>query len=287
VIVKEILMRRWVLAFVLVGVAQTAYAQEGRRGAAPFVRLGVESETVKSAPYSAEVINQSIQTLSDGNKIVRTTTSRVYRDSEGRVRREEDRPSGSPGITITDPVAGSSWALDSNNHIARQRPVVSRAYNAQLGLSVDMERLTVLLNGQPSVLAASPVWVAGPNGSNGEQSTEERLAPRVVEGVRVEGTRRTWTIAAGAIGNERAIVTTTEEWTSPELKVLLLSEHADPRTGTSTYKLVNLKRAEPAASLFQVPPDYTITQAPGAGEGRGTGRGAGGDGRAGRSASPR
>jgi hypothetical protein len=253
----------------------TVSAQEGRGSGVPgtFVRARVESETVKGAPYSADAISQSIQPLSDGNRIVRSTTSHVYRDSEGRVRREEDRPSGSPGITITDPVAGNSWMLDVDSRTARQIPMLSRIYNAVLGPNGDMERLTVLLNGQPNVFVA-PNWTARGGGPGGEQSAEERLSPKAIEGVRVEGTRRTSTIAAGAIGNERAIVATTEEWTSPELKVLVLSEHSDPRTGTSTYKLVNLKRAEPAASLFQVPSDFTITQMPGVGQGRGEGRGA-------------
>jgi hypothetical protein len=258
-------------------VVPTVYGQEGRRGGVPesfFVRARVESETVKGAPYSADVINQSIQTLSDGNRIVRGTTSHVYRDSEGRVRREEDRSSGSPGVTITDPAAGNSWVLDVDLRTAAQTPMLARIYNAVLGPNGDMERLTVLLNGQPNVLVA-PNWTARGGGPGGEQTTtEERLSPKVIEGVRVEGIRRTSTIAAGAVGNERAIVVTTEEWTSPELKVLVLSEHSDPRTGTSTYKLVNLKRAEPAASLFQVPSDYTITRMPGIGEGRGEGRGA-------------
>jgi hypothetical protein len=274
-------MRRVAVFIVSVCLVPTVYAQEGRRGAAPFVRVGVESETVKGVPYSADVINQSIQTLADGNKIVRTTTSRVYRDGEGRLRREEDRPSGSPGIRITDPVAGASWVLDADNRTARQSPALPRLYAATLGSNTaELERLTVLLNGQPSVFVAAPNWTATGRGSSGEQVSEERLASRVIEGVRVEGTRRTSTIAAGAIGNERAIVVTTEEWTSPELKVLVLSEHSDPRTGTSTYKLVNLKRAEPAATLFQVPADYTITQAPAPPQAPGSG------GRGGRSGAP-
>src|SRR5215510_1781506 len=265
-------MRKVAVVLVVAGLVPTVYAQERGRGAAlpPYVRVGVESETVKGAPYSAEVVNQSIQTLSDGNRIVRSTTSRVYRDSEGRVRREEDRPSGSPGITITDPVAGNSWVLNVDNRSARQSPMLARIYNAVLAQDGDMERLTVLLNGQPFTLG--PNWTARGGGPSGEQNAEERLAPRVIEGVRVEGVRRTSTIAAGAIGNERAIVVTTEEWTSPELKVLVLSEHTDPRTGTSTYKLVNLKRTEAAASLFQVPADYTVTQMPSVGAGRGEGR---------------
>jgi hypothetical protein len=269
-------MRKWALVFVLMCLVPAASAQEGRRGGVPapfFVRARVESETVKGAPYSADAINQSIQTLSDGNRIVRSTTSHVYRDSEGRVRREEDRPSGSPGVTITDPAAGNSWMLDVDNRTARQSPMLARIYNAALGPNGDMERLTVLLNGQPNVFV-SPNSTGRVGGPGNEQTAEERLSPKVIEGVRVEGIRRTSTLAAGAIGNERAIVVTTEEWTSPELKVLVLSEHSDPRTGTSTYKLVNLKRAEPAASLFQVPSDYTITQMPGVGEGRGDGRGA-------------
>jgi len=261
-------MRKLAVAFVLICLVPTVYAQEGR-GGGPFIRARVESETVKGAPYSAEVINQSIQTLSDGNRIVRTTTSRVYRDSEGRVRREEDRPSGSPGITITDPVAGSSWVLNVDDRTARQSPMLARIYNAVLGQNGEMERLTVLLNGQPSVFVA-PNWTARGGGPGAEQNAEERLPPRVIEGLRVEGFRRTSTIAAGAMGNERAIIVSTEEWTSPELKALVLSEHSDPRTGTSTYKLVNVKRAEPAASLFQVPADYTVqTAGPGARGGRG------------------
>src|SRR5262252_9703321 len=140
-------MRTWALVFILMCLVPTASAQEGRRGGVPstfFVRARVEAETVKGAPYSADVINQSIQTLSDGNRIVRTTTSRVYRDSEGRVRREEDRPSGSPGVTITDPVAGSSWVLNVDNRSARQSPMLARIYNAVLDRNGDMERLSVL-----------------------------------------------------------------------------------------------------------------------------------------------
>ena len=118
--------------------------------------------------------------------------------------------------------------------------------------------VTTLLNGAP----ANFVTGRGVLPRNNEQSAEERLTPRTIEGLRVEGLRRTSTIPAGAIGNERALVATTEEWTSPELKTLVLSEHSDPRSGTSTYKLVNVKRGDPPASLFQVPADYTIQTGP-------------------------
>src|SRR5580704_6269176 len=62
-----------------------------RGPAEPGFRLKLESDIVKGAPYSADVINESTQALADGNRIVRRSTARVYRDAEGRVRREEAR----------------------------------------------------------------------------------------------------------------------------------------------------------------------------------------------------
>ena len=266
-------MRRFAIALVVGGLATVVHAQRGGPGSPAFVRVGIEGGVVKGAPYSADVINESVQVLSDGNRIVHRSTSRVYRDGEGRTRREEDRPSGSPAIVISDPVAGTSWTLDVEAHSARQSPSLPFIYSS-INRGGELERLNVLINGQLSSFVArggGTVWVNG--GPGNAQTVEEKLASRTIEGLRADGVRRTMTIPVGAIGNERPIVVTSEEWTSPELNVQVLSESSDPRTGTSTYKLVNVKRGDPAASLFQVPADYTIVQAPGRGEGRGEGRG--------------
>jgi hypothetical protein len=280
---KENTMRRFAIALVVVGLAPAVQAQRGGPGG--FVRVGIEADVVKGAPYAADVINESVQLLSDGNRIVHRSTSRVYRDSEGRTRREEDRASGSPSVVISDPVAGSSWTLDVDAKSARQSSSLPFIYGGNVNRGGELERLNVLINGQLSSFVArggTAVWLNGP-GAN-EQTVEEKLTPRTIEGLRVEGVRRTMTIPVGAIGNERAIVVTSEEWTAPELKVLVLSESNDPRTGTSTYKLVNVKRSDPAPTLFQVPADYTIVQVGGRGVGRGDG---GGEGRGRGSAPPR
>ena len=89
---------------------------------------------------------------------------------------------------------------------------------------------------------------------------EETLAPRTLEGVGVAGRRLKTTIAAGAIGNEWPLTITSEEWTSPELQILVLTDRKDPWLGDSTYRLMHISRNEPAASLFQVPSDYTIKE---------------------------
>ena len=48
------------------------------------IRVPLEAKVVKDAPYSAEFLSESVQLLPDGNRIVRRSTGRVYRDSEGR-----------------------------------------------------------------------------------------------------------------------------------------------------------------------------------------------------------
>src|SRR5678816_207221 len=82
---------------------------------------------VKGAPYSAQSVTETIQTLSDGNRIVNKLTSQLYRDSEGRTRREQTiKFHGEPGdgaeplqtTFINDPVSGTSYVLDSKSHTA-------------------------------------------------------------------------------------------------------------------------------------------------------------------------
>src|SRR5689334_8018678 len=49
----------------------------------------ISGPPVKGAPYSAESVTESIQTLADGNRIVHRTSAMQYRDNDGRERREE------------------------------------------------------------------------------------------------------------------------------------------------------------------------------------------------------
>ena len=81
-----------------------------------------------------------------------------------------------------------------------------------------------------------------------------------INGVTAEGTRITHTIAAGQIGNDKPIQIVFERWYSPDLQVVVKSMRSDPRFGTTTYTLSKVQRAEPAASLFTVPSDYTVQQ---------------------------
>jgi hypothetical protein len=259
---------------------------------------------VRGEPYSADIVTDSVQTLADGNRIVHRTTGRVYRDSEGRVRREEDRPSGGPAISITDPVAGTSFTLDQTRRTAVETPTafslklneVMQKLDAQKAamvaaqqdvLSAEKDALArqqkalaavadaLAARGQASGAAPWPAPAptgAGGRGSRGgpgqaqstierrqeEQSVAERLQDRVIEGVLASGVRRTTTIEKGAVGNEQPIKIVSEEWTAPDLQVLVMTDHNDPRTGRSTYRLLKINRGDPDPALFQVPADYTV-----------------------------
>jgi hypothetical protein len=91
----------------------------------------------------------------------------------------------------------------------------------------------------------------------------EQLGKQTIEGIAAEGTRSTFTIAAGQIGNDLSLHIVSERWFSPELNVLVVSRHSDPRFGETTYRLTNIVRVEPPPALFEPPPDFTIVE-PGA-----------------------
>jgi len=66
---------------------------------------------VKGAPYCATAVHENVQTLGDGNRIVRKQSSQLCRDGEGRTRREVQREGGPRIVYLNDPVAKEAWVL--------------------------------------------------------------------------------------------------------------------------------------------------------------------------------
>ena len=82
---------------------------------------------VKGAPYSADAVSETRQTLSDGNVISHESRSRVYRDGEGRTRQESYRKGELRSVYINDPVAHVSYTLLPGSKVA----VVANAREAR------------------------------------------------------------------------------------------------------------------------------------------------------------
>ncbi|HRA40493.1 MAG TPA: hypothetical protein PK108_08055, partial [Pyrinomonadaceae bacterium] len=57
---------------------------------------------------------------------------------------------------------------------------------------------------------------------------------------------------------DKPIQVISEKWFSPELQVVVMSRHLDPLAGEHIFRLINIKRTEPAAELFSVPAGYKI-----------------------------
>jgi len=226
---------------------------------------------VKNSPFSGEMVGEYVQTLADGNRIVRRTNTIIYRDGEGRIRREsslEIRGANSGAyreyktIQVSDPVGGQNFTLDPQNRTARKFPVrpireIAGITTLQAVAVGGIADRTAIAPGTVSV--PSPVRPLGRFGVNADTKSES-LGSQMIEGVEAEGTRITHNIPAGSMGNERPIEVTYERWYSKELQLDVLIKSVDPRSGESTQQMTNISRGEPDPSLFEIPPDYTVQE---------------------------
>src|SRR5215469_2270217 len=233
---------------------------------------GMDAAPVKGAPFCATVMTEHTQSLADGNRIHTTDSSVLCRDNEGRTRREAglnllgaSQQSSAPKlITITDPVAGVRYLLDTENKVAQKMPLFPGGGPATAGAHgphpVGKQVMFYHRSGESgSDLSFNEVMVkrVGPDSAEAPPNSEN-LGDQTIDGIHVTGTRVTTTIPAGKMGNEKPITVTSERWYSPELKVTVMTKHDDPWAGELKTELKNVNSAEPDASLFSVPADYRV-----------------------------
>lgn len=243
-----------------------------------------EGKVVKNAPYSAQAVSEKVQSLSDGNQITVRTATSFYRDSAGRTRREMTTEDGEVrtiiirdadgATTILRPRDKTATRVKARREMAAAAREQARARIEQLrkegklpGGAAGREAVIVKrverLTGETGHGVGLGARIAGAYGDRewSSKAVTRELGSRDFGGVKAEGKMRTYEIPAGELGNRNPIVVTHETWYSPELQVTVYSKHSDPRTGDNTYRLENLKREEPPASLFAVPSEYTVTDA--------------------------
>jgi TolA-binding protein len=278
------------VAVVLSGASASLMAQEPRgttATAGTFVMSEFAEKPVKGAPYSAESVTETRQRLADGNEIVNKSEATVYRDTQGRTRREQNIKmiGGLAGaapvqlITISDPVAGATYTLDPATKTARKGYFnsffLSSSGGASPSISVNGGGATAITLNRTEVAGGSGGSFSTASGGRVATTSDDRvsllkqsldnvkredLGTQTIEGVEATGTRNTMTIAAGEIGNERPIDVVTERWYSKELQTTVMSRRSDPRSGETIFRLTNINRNEPAGSLFEVPSDYKLTE---------------------------
>ena len=210
---------------------------------------------IEGEPFSIVTERHFARSNANGTQTDRLlATSRMYRDSDGRVRTEvgeilNNISTLAPNwIAISDPIAVRTYFLDTKTHTAREQVY---AGDVNVGLVTMLRQID-----QSSALATynRTRW-----NSEHPDSKATKLGDDTILGEPVTGRRKTMTFPAGDVdGNEKPIVVTLDTWSSKGLGIALLCKFDDPREGVTTTRATQLDRTEPDPSLFQIPADFTI-----------------------------
>jgi hypothetical protein len=203
---------------------------------------------LKGQPYSLVEKTTSVRTLADGTTMRSTHQERKMRDAEGRTRVDIMHEFKNEVTIVTsmigDPVARTRTTLNVRQkmaytfHLPELKPAPP----------VDEKKL--------AELRAAAKSRPTPN------FQMEKLGQKNVSGIFAEGTRTTRLIPMGMEGNDREIRVVTEQWVSPDLKIVVARSVDDPRYGQITMEVSELQRGDPDAALFQVPADYKMVAQP-------------------------
>jgi hypothetical protein len=211
-----------------------ALANASSRPSSNSVRL------VTGAPYSALGTSETVLIAADGSRMVRQNTVRLWRDSDGRTRREIELTTiGGPTpveintkvTVIDDPAAGARYLVQPDGQVT----------------TVPITACRVVASLEPDLTVGPP----RPAGLPLKVSQPVRLGERKVDGQTVTGSRVEATIPAGAMGNEQPVKMSAEQWYGRDLQVVVEATYKDPRTGETRYKLREIQRQEPDARLFR------------------------------------
>jgi hypothetical protein len=235
-------LRAILLAVGALGLAQETQPGKTQTGAivGNVMSVGVTLEAVAGAPFAAESVSSTIRTLSDGTRIDQpvTSSSKYYRDGQGRTREEiiYIAPSGERTLSmvhIADPIEGLHYTLDPKNKIAH--------------------RVMLTVSKPTPGGPRAPIPVSGPN------TTSEPLGLQIVNGVPAQGRLYTTRIPKGTVRNDRDFQETIEAWTSVELGWNVRQVTRSPLRGEITYEWINISRQEPDPNLFRIPSGYGVT----------------------------
>lgn len=221
-------------------------------GVGPAPRSGV----VANAPVSADLV--TINDRTDSQPGLKTEFhGKVARNSQGSsyFAMEHMLPNSEGPlpmhVTITSPVANTVTTLD---------PQQKTAFIGHVPASAASSASSALLT--PAAAASSgrpvPATMTAPAISTANSKTEQ-LGTKTMDGLEVVGVRTTRTTQAGG-SDVTAFVSTTDTWTSPELKMVVQMENTTSNGDHHVTKLTNITRTEPSATLFQVPAGYTVRE---------------------------
>lgn|GEM_PF-2883345 len=189
---------------------------------------------VTGVPVTGEYATTTTHLRADGTTSTHTTTDLIFRDRNGRSRQERGNV-----VTITDPVAGVRYVLNTKEQTAHRIMLKTRDRNA--------------VPGEPAS--------SGPNTASLSES--KSLGRQRMDGVGVTGQEYLSVIPAGSkLGNRDAVQVTYQVWRSEELQLPLMVRMQDALNGETSIRFKLLQKGtDPDEKLFVVPEGYRVVDA--------------------------
>jgi hypothetical protein len=222
---------------------------------------------VTDKPYTAVIEVESVQTLESGGHLSRDDHfQKVYRDSAGRTRVESYSRATQGGddygvlmfVSVHDPLAEMTYELNPQDHTAKQYYDDRGAWPQENPCPVGPGPRLILQTSWTTTSEPKSAFIDGRSTGARRRISFEDLGIQQMEGLEVSGTRKTVTYLPDATESNPQFDVVTEQWTSTDLRIPVLTTTNDPRVGESSNRTTNIERSEPDPALFQVPDDYTI-----------------------------
>jgi len=215
--------RRMVVGTLAAGLACLVVGAPTQAGAGP--QIGPFGAQPRAAQAKIVPLSADVEVVRSGAKDV--TTSRLYRDSQGRTRTE----SGTQ-VTISDPTTRTTLKLDTR----------SRTYKRSTSAPADTAK------------------AAGPSQNQTLASAPRALGTAQVQGVQAVGSAYTVTIPA--YKTRPAIKKEVTIWLSSQVQLPVVTRVVDSSGQAYSQTYTNIRAGvEPAASLFTLPTGYREARA--------------------------
>lgn len=194
-----------------------------------------QTVTISATPFEGKLTGFAVEKIPYGTT-AQAVQGRIARDSDGRVRIEEQYADTSISTEVLDPVSRTS--LTWSNH----PPIAT---------------LTTPLSRFPwHVIFSSQPWLEADEleaeGKEPEKVTTENLGTKIIGGLATTGTRTTTVVPTGKMVHE--------VWLSEDLKLALLDTFIDAAGLRYTIEIQDVTRKEPDPALFRPPQGYTVKQ---------------------------
>jgi hypothetical protein len=212
---------------------------------------------VTGNPFHAEIVTTPGPTQPES--IVTRYPQLIARDSQGRVRTDRVTEEVKRG---TGPDAGTNI----ETHIIMICDPVAHTTTI-----LNVSKLTAeIVHLSPNGLSSSPVqgtphtFCSSRMPPHFDRIAGADLGVQTIQGVEAHGARTHFGFASFSAGNTASGTSSDyvrDTWCSDDLSAIVLTAAEDPKTGAkSSEAMQNIVRTEPDPLLFQIPPDYTVTE---------------------------